>query len=297
MAKRPNPATPEQHDPNADTQSIEKLKKSAGYIIGAILIALIGYFGWNYLQNSGMKADTVAADKYAAIETANDNLHSTPEIDAEASAKLNKDIDALVAEHGKTVYAWQALMIKARNAVDAKDNDTALAALKKALEIDLQDAGLHSITQLRYATVLLANGNVDEALTEASKDVPVAFEGTQQELLGDIFLAQKEQEKAIRAYQNAWSILSKRNENRPFLYLKLESLGVAPEPIEPEAQVVNQAAMQANMEAQQAQAGADLDQMVVAATEEAPAAQDTQATQNTEAQTAAEGDEATEAAQ
>ncbi|WP_019672326.1 YfgM family protein [Psychrobacter lutiphocae] len=247
MAKHPNPATPEQHDPSKDAQSMEKLKQSAGYIIGAILIALIGYFGWNYLQNSGMKADTVAADKYAAIETANDNLRADP--DAEGMKQLSADIDALVAEHGKTIYAWQALMLKARNAVDVNDNETALAALQTALEIDLHDAGLHAISQLRYATVLLASGQVDEALTQASIDVPVAFEGTQQELLGDIYLAQKEKEKAIRAYKNAWSLLSKRNEQRPFLYLKLENLGVTPEPIEPEAQVVSQEAMLANQEA------------------------------------------------
>lgn len=244
MAKIPSSNSPQMNNPNGEPQSMEKLKQASGYIIGAILLALIGYFGWNYLQNSGMKADTVAADKYAAIEAANDELLGQPEGDAEASKKLNSDIDALVAEHGNTVYAWQALMIKSRNAVDANDMKTALAALKKALEIDLKDAGLHSITQLRYATVLLASGDVDAALTQASIDVPVAFEASQQELLGDIYLAKKDNEKAVRAYENAWSLLSKRHEERPFLRLKLENLGISPKPIEPAEQVVDVEAMQ-----------------------------------------------------
>lgn len=244
MAKIPSSNSPQMNNPNGEPQSMEKLKQASGYIIGAILLALIGYFGWNYLQNSGMKADTVAADKYAAIETANDELLGQPEGNAEASKKLNADIDALVAEHGDTVYAWQALMIKSRNAVDANDMKTALAALKKALDIDLKDAGLHSITQLRYATVLLASGDVDGALTQASIDVPVAFEASQQELLGDIYSAKKDNEKAVRAYENAWSLLSKRNEERPFLRLKLENLGISPKPIEPKEQVVDTAAMQ-----------------------------------------------------
>ena len=244
MAKIPSSNSPQMNNPNGEPQSMEKLKQASGYIIGAILLALIGYFGWNYLQNSGMKADTVAADKYAAIEAANDELLGQPEGNAEASKKLNSDIDALVAEHGSTVYAWQALMIKSRNAVDANDMKTALAALKKALEIDLKDAGLHSITQLRYATVLLASGDVDAALTQASIDVPVAFEASQQELLGDIYLAKKDNEKAVRAYENAWSLLSKRHEERPFLRLKLENLGISPKPIEPAEQVVDVEAMQ-----------------------------------------------------
>ena len=218
MAKIPSSNSPQMNNPNGDPQSTEKLKQAAGYIIGAILVALIGYFGWNYLQNSGMKADTVAADKYAAIETANDELLGQTEDNAEASKKLNADIDALVAEHGNTVYAWQALMIKSRNAVDANDMKTAAEALKKALDIDLKDAGLHSITQLRYAS--------------------------QQELLGDIYLAKKDNEKAVRAYENAWSLVSKRHEERPFLRLKLENLGISPKPIEPEEQIVDAAAMQ-----------------------------------------------------
>lgn len=259
MAKHPISNSPDLNNSNGDPQSMEKLKQAAGYIIGAILLALAGYFGWTYFQNSGMKEDTVAADKYAAIEKTNDELMGQPEGNADVSKKLNADIDKLVAEHGNTVYAWQALMIKSRNAVDANDMKTATEALKKALEIDLKDPGLHSITQLRYATVLLADGNVDEALTQASKDVPVAFEASQQELLGDIYSAKKDQEKALRAYQNAWSLLSKRHEERPFLRLKLENLGINPEPIEPADQIVDVAALQQSQDAAQAQSNAELE--------------------------------------
>lgn len=259
MAKHPISNSPDLNNSNGDPQSMEKLKQAAGYIIGAILLALAGYFGWTYFQNSGMKEDTVAADKYAAIEKTNDELMGQPEGNADVSKKLNADIDKLVAEHGNTVYAWQALMIKSRNAVDANDMKTATEALKKALEIDLKDPGLHSITQLRYATVLLADGNVDEALTQASKDVPVAFEASQQELLGDIYSAKKDKEKALRAYQNAWSLLSKRHEERPFLRLKLENLGINPEPIEPADQIVDVAALQQSQDAAQDQSNAELE--------------------------------------
>lgn len=259
MAKHPISNSPDLNNSNGDPQSMEKLKQAAGYIIGAILLALAGYFGWTYFQNSGMKEDTVAADKYAAIEKTNDELMGQPEGNADVSKKLNADIDKLVAEHGNTVYAWQALMIKSRNAVDANDMKTATEVLKKALEIDLKDPGLHSITQLRYATVLLADGNVDEALTQAAKDVPVAFEASQQELLGDIYSAKKDKEKALRAYQNAWSLLSKRHEERPFLRLKLENLGINPEPIEPADQIVDVAALQQSQDAAQAQSNAELE--------------------------------------
>ena len=106
------------------------------------------------------------------------------------------------------------------------------------------DAGLEAITRLRYAKTLLATGDTDAALAEAKSDMPSSFEASQQELLGDIYLAKKDNEKAVRAYENAWSLLSKRHEERPFLRLKLENLGISPKPIEPAEQVVDVEAMQ-----------------------------------------------------
>ena len=81
-------------------------------------------------------------------------------------------------------------MIKARQQVDNDEFTEAGETLKKALTIDLGDAGLEAITRLRYAATLLAAGDADAALTEASKDMPSSFEPSQQELLGDIYLAQ-----------------------------------------------------------------------------------------------------------
>lgn len=105
----------------------------------------------------------------------------------ESRTQLNKDIDDLVSTHGDSVYAWQALMIKARQQVDSDDFAGAGETLKKALAIDLGDAGLTAITRLRYAKTLLAAGDADAALDEAKNDMPSSFEASQQELLGDIY--------------------------------------------------------------------------------------------------------------
>ena len=56
--------------------------------------------------------------------------------------------------------------------------------------------------------MLLASGDLDAALTQASIDVPVAFEASQQELLGDILFGQKTLEKAVRAYERVCSRLT-----------------------------------------------------------------------------------------
>ncbi len=238
--------------PNTDN-SMQALKQYGSYILTAILLALAGYFGWTYWQNNHARVDTVAADHYADIQRLNEEVSlaaQNPDLEPEAltaltasRTQLNKDIDALVSTHGESVYAWQALLIKARQQVDSDDFAGATESLKKALAIDLGDAGLHAITRLRYAETLLAAGDVDAALAEANNDMPISFEASQQELLGDIYLAQNNEDAAIKAYTNAWNLIIKRQETRAVLALKMESLGIVPEPISEQASLIQAPAM------------------------------------------------------
>lgn len=239
------PTTPGDMD---NKQSMAALKQYGGYIIAAIVVVLASYFGWNYWKNHQAVVDTDAADEYADIQRLNDEVSlaaQNPDLSTEAKANLsstqqtlNQKIDALVAQHHNTIYAWQALMIKARQQADANDFAGANDSLKQATEIELHDAGLKALTELRYAQSLLASGDDKTAFEVASKEMPQAFEASKQELLGDIYLVQNRKEDAIRAYHNAWDLLKKRQENRAVLILKLESLGEMVTPIEPKASLV-----------------------------------------------------------
>ncbi|MBH0087081.1 tetratricopeptide repeat protein [Psychrobacter sp. SCQQ22] len=258
MALTPN-------SPNADN-SMQALKQYGSYIVTAILLALAAYFGWTYWQDNHARVDTVAADSYADIQRLNEEVSlssQNPDLEAEAQAaleqsrtQLSSDIDALVSTHGESVYAWQALMIKARHEVDNDDFAAATETFKKALAIDLGDAGLEAITRLRYAKTLLATGDTDAALAEAKKDMPSSFEASQQELLGDIYLAQDNKESAVKSYNNAWELLRSRQETRAVLALKMESLGTVPEPIEDQASLIQEsnAAVQLPVAADSAEA-------------------------------------------
>ena len=242
MALTPN-------SPNADN-SMQALKQYGSYIVTAILLALAAYFGWAYWQNNHARVDTVAADQYADIQQLNEEVKlasQNPDLEAEAQealtqsrSQLDRDIDTLVDTHGESVYAWQALMIKARQQVDNDDFAAATETFKKALAIDLGDAGLEAITRLRYAKTLLAAGDTDAALSEANNDMPSSFEASQQELLGDIYLAQDNKDSAIKSYSNAWELLRSRQETRAVLALKMESLGITAEPIAEQTSLIQE---------------------------------------------------------
>ncbi|GAA0313153.1 YfgM family protein [Psychrobacter aestuarii] len=238
------------NSPSADS-NMDALKQYGSYIITVILLVLAGYFGWTYWQNNHARVDTVAADHYADIQNLNQEINlasQNPDLNAEATAALDKsrgeltqNIDALVSSHGDSVYAWQALMIKAREQADADDFEGASETLKTAAAIDLGDAGLSAITRLRYAETLLAAGDADAALSEAKSDMPSPFEASQQELLGDIYMAQKNEDAAKKSYNNAWELLRKRQESRAVLALKMESLGMTVAPIESAPALIQQA--------------------------------------------------------
>lgn len=223
-----------------DKQAMSALKKHGGNIVWAIILVLAGYFGWQFYQKNYAKIDTVAADSYTLISEKNDELAS--ESDKEKLATEQKtlftDIDKLVSEHGSTVYAWQALMIKARHQSDNGQHDEAVATLKQATTINLDDKGLTAITNLRLGQSLLASGKADEALAVVNGEFPSSFTGSKQELLGDIYVAKNEADNAIKAYQNAWDTLAERHESRSLLSLKMQALGMNPTPIAPKAVVV-----------------------------------------------------------
>lgn len=235
------------HSPNADN-SMQALKKHGGTIVTVILLALAGYFGWTYWQTNHAHVDTVAADQYADIQLLNDEVvlaAQNPDLEEEAQValeasrtQLSDNIDSLVSTHGESVYAWQALMIKARKQVDSDDFAGALESLKQAKAIDLGDAGLSAMTRLRYTRVLLASGDVETALSEAKSDMPSSFEASQQELLGDIYLAKNDKDSAIQAYNNAWKLVTARQETRAVLALKMESLGIIPDTVSTQASLI-----------------------------------------------------------
>lgn len=252
--KKPTEQAPMSAEADKQAQkdvSMEKLKQHGGNIVTVIALVLSAYFGWQLWQGRGTTVDTVASDEFAQIQNLNDQyniaMQNPVQDDAlksllsETEAQLNTSIDTLVTNHGDTIYAWQALTMKARHQMDNEDYAGASETLKAATEVKTIDAGLKAMTSLRYAQALLADGKVQEAKSIANAEVPNMFEASKQELMGDIHVAENDEEAAKKTYQNAWDLLAKRPEYRAILALKMETLGMDVTPIEV-AEVIEQPA-------------------------------------------------------
>ncbi len=227
-----------------DKQAMQALKQHGSKIVTAIALVLALFFGYQFYQKNYAKIDTTAADLYIVINQEHEALallSQNPDSKAQAESekqKLFANIDALVANHGDSIYAWQALMMKARYQNDAEDYKGAKDSLTKALAVPLDDQGLLTISRLQLAQVLLADGDTEGALTALNQPMPESFEASRQELLGDVYVAKKEDASAKTAYEKAWELLRVRHEERALLKLKMESLGIAVVPIEPKPAIV-----------------------------------------------------------
>lgn len=236
MSQSPNQSN------NQQDNSMQVLKQHGGNIVTVIMLVLAAFFGWQYWQNKGASVDTQASDQFSSIQNLNNqviaaqqNPNKTEQMTkllAESQTQLTSSIDELVANHGGSIYAWQALMIKARTQMDSNDYANAAQTLKLALDNKAIDDGLKAMTSLRYAHALLADGKTDEAEAAANVEMPDAFIGSKQELLGDVYLAKGDKAAAKEAYKKAWDLLAERTENRSVLMLKMESLGMAVQPVE-----------------------------------------------------------------
>lgn len=229
-----------------DKQAMTALKKHGGNIVLVIVVVLAGFFGWQFYQKNYAKIDTVAADSYVAIANEQESLTllaQNPDAKAQFDSEKDKlfaQIDTLVTAHGDSVYAWQALMTKAFYQAESEDYKNASETLIKATQVPLEDKGLLAISRLQLAEVQLANGDVEAALSTIGSDFPEAFESSRLEVLGDVYVAKKDNDNAKQAYEKAWALLSKRQENRALLKLKMQALGLEPADIEGKAAIVAQ---------------------------------------------------------
>lgn len=230
-----------------DKQAMQALKQHGGNIVTAILVVLLAFFGWQWYQKNYGKVDTVAADSYTIISAQSEQLAllaQNPDAKSQYDSQkqtLIADIDALVANHGDTVYAWQALMTKARILADDDDFAGAAQSLSAATQVGIEDEGLLAISRLQLAKVQLAAKDNQAALATINQSFPESFEASRLEVLGDIYVAQDQNNEAKEAYQEAWQLLADRQEIRALLKLKMEALGLTPDPITPKPAVVPEA--------------------------------------------------------
>ena len=209
-------------------------KKYGSSIIIGILIALIAFFGWEYWKKKQLVAAQVNTAK---VQQLMDDAQALSGTDT-AFATLSASADKILKEAPDSVQAVQAQMLLAKVAFDAAKYADAERALQRIENSKIDDVGLIHVVKLRLAYAQLAQNKYDAALKTLTAVTDPAFKATAEEARGDVYVAKNDIENAKKAYQSAWNDLIERQQERPILQIKLESVGVLVEDPEIERPII-----------------------------------------------------------
>lgn len=219
-----------------EEEQLEALKRwwkdNGKNTVAAVVVAVGGYFGFEFWQEQARIAQEQASDKYQTLieavvtapgETASDVQRATA---ASLAAELKSEAPA-------SFYGQSAALFMAKVAVEANELDKAETELKWLLEQNPEQA-IALVTRLRLARVQSAAGKYDDALTTLSGLDEGSFAAVYAETRGDIFLRQGNNDAARSAYQLALQLsLSKGATANTALQSKLDDLStvMAPQPL------------------------------------------------------------------
>ncbi|WP_160152859.1 tetratricopeptide repeat protein [Microbulbifer sp. ALW1] len=207
-------------------ESIKRWWKENGTgIVTGIVLALAGYFGWQWWQGKERSEAEAASNLYQGFVEAVSANQGKPDnkqlTTAQSLARELKD------DYATRIYATQASLELAAMAAKKNDLETAIKELQWALDNSSDDA-LKFVAKRRLAAVKAARGETKEALALLEGDVPAAFAALYAETRGDILVQQGDKDAARAAYQQARAqLLPEQSSGSQLLDLKIESLGSA----------------------------------------------------------------------
>ena len=181
---------------SSEEQQVEAIKrfwKEYGItIVAGTILGLGGLYGFRYYQGHQLAQAEQASSGFEQLLLAQEQQSADWQLDAERYIESNS----------KTAYATFAAMLKARDAVLAGDYSLAEQQLSWVIA-QTKDPVIDAIARLRLARVHLQQQQYSQALALLQSKLPASFTLQQQELKGDIHLAQGDTTAAKQAYQLA----------------------------------------------------------------------------------------------
>lgn len=188
-------------------------------VIALIVLVGAGVLGWQYWQKHQIAKKTQASEAFFMIT----QLAKDEDVDA-----FQMNASTLIKQHSASPYAALASFMLAESSVQAGDYDQALVHLQWVADNGSASV-LKDIANIRLARLQVEQRHFDAALESLDAHRNAVFDAVVEELKGDIFLIQHNEEQAIAAYRRALVAEASGLEARqPFIMMKLNDLGVDP---------------------------------------------------------------------
>jgi predicted negative regulator of RcsB-dependent stress response len=190
-------------------------QKNGKSVIVGVVVAIVGAVGMQSWMTNQKQTMENASSQYSQLL---EYMQSNKE-------KAAAQATTIIEEHGDTIYASQAALLKARLAVEKGDWDDAAAQLKWVTD-NSDDEGFQHVARLRFARVLLQQNKTSEALELLIAVEHSTFVAEYQEIMGDAYLQNGDKDKARDAYEQAMAASAGKGNTR-VLQMKLDDLAVS----------------------------------------------------------------------
>ena len=206
----------------SEGEQIESLRRSfkehAPWAVAGLLIALVGFVGYQQYTAWRTRQAVTASQKYNAA------LEALSHADKPGAVKLATE---LKTDFGRTPYGDLAVLAVTRFEVETNDLTDAAKRLEDLMNTAV-DPEMRIVARLRLARVQRAESKPDLALATLA----AAPAGTQTpafaEVRGDVLADKGDKKGALDAYHEALEAKMPGMANRDMLTLKIAALGGAP---------------------------------------------------------------------
>ncbi len=195
-------------------------KQYGNLVTWALVAVLAAYAGWNGYQYWQRNQSTQAAAMYDELE----RVSRQGDL-----AKVDRAFGDMKERFSGTVYAQQSGLLVARLNYDAGKVDAAKTALVWVADKS-SDESYQAIARLRLAGILADAKSYPEAMAQLAGPFPAEFVGLVADRKGDILSLEGKPLEAKIQYQNAYKAFDERTEYRRLVEIKLNALGVDPQP-------------------------------------------------------------------
>lgn len=204
------------------------LRENLGFILGGVVLAVGGLFGWQQWQDYRQKQAERASALYEELLLA---------VNGGRTAQADELFADLGERYSGSAYVDQARFVLARSYMDRNDFEMAAEHLA-AVVAETRSEELRHIAKLRLARVRLQQQRFDDALAVLGNLTPnSAFAPRYDDVRGDIYYAQEQFDDARMAYEAALSGSQQTPViDRVYVQAKLDALGGAlagDEPVAP----------------------------------------------------------------
>jgi predicted negative regulator of RcsB-dependent stress response len=203
-------------DEQETVDAIKEFWRAYGNIVIMVVVAVVvGFGGTKWWQHHTMTKAQAASATFNKLEKA----EAGDETD-----KVGALSQELIAEYGGTYYADLARLNLAKAVSDNGDYEQAIDLVRDVIA-DNRDASLISLAKLRLAALYLIMEQYDLAMIALDGDAGSSMSGLFADMRGDIYAAQKLNDEARAAYEEALDRLQEGNPWVDIVQIKIDSLG------------------------------------------------------------------------